>query len=91
MDDRVEAFLKEVLALMGATPSRVSDRVSFHAAQCEQMFRDAEEDADNKNAVAAHCRMICIERVREEMERSKSDDRRGYLQLVLALLEGERA
>ncbi len=67
MDDRVEAFLKEVLALMGATPSRVSDRASFHAAQCEQMFRDAESDPAKKDAVAAHCRTLCIERVSQEI------------------------
>jgi hypothetical protein len=91
MDDRVEGFLKDVLALMGATPSRVSDRVSFHAAQCEQMFRDAETDPRKMDAVAAHCQTLCIERVRQEMERSHSDDRRDYLQLVLAVLEGERA
>ena len=91
MDDRVEAFLKDVLALMGASPSRVSERVSFHAAQCEQMLRDGEPDPAKKDAVAAHSRTLCIERVSHEIERSQSHDRRDHLQLVLAVLEGARA
>ena len=48
MDDRVEAFLRDVLALEGQNSIDVRRGVRHRLAGCEKLFRDAEPDEKMK-------------------------------------------
>ena len=48
MDDRVEAFLRDVLALEGENSIDVRRGVRHRLAGCEKLFRDAEPDEQMK-------------------------------------------
>ena len=52
MDDRVEAFLRDVLALEGQNSIDVRRGVRHHLAGCEKLFRDAEPDEQTKEKAA---------------------------------------
>ena len=52
MDDRIEAFVRDVLNLEGQNPKVVREGVRRHLAQYEKLFRDSEPDKRKKDAVA---------------------------------------
>jgi hypothetical protein len=45
MDERIEAFVKDILALEGQNSNVVRESVRRHLAVYEAQFRDAEPDA----------------------------------------------
>src|SRR5215471_9181269 len=71
MDDRVEAFLRDVLALEGENSIDVRRGVRHRLAACEKLFRDAEPDEQMKEKAAHSCRALCRARVLEEIPRHK--------------------
>ena len=84
MDDRVEAFLRDVLALEGENSIDVRRGVRHRLAGCEKLFRDAEPDEHEK---AAHsCRALCRARVLEEIPRHKRTQTAEHLKLVLDIV-----
>ena len=87
MDDRVEAFLREVLRLEGETQAQVRENVRFHIAECEKMFRDAEPDERTKDQAAQRSRLLCRERAVQELARSKGTPTEGYLGIVLEVID----
>ena len=86
MDDRVEAFLREVLALEGKNSIDVRRGVRHHLAGCEKLFRDAEPDEQMKEKAAESCRALCRARVLEEVPRHKGT-RTEHLKLVLDIVD----
>ena len=42
MDQRIEAFLADVLALVGETPESIREGVRIALADCEEIFRAQE-------------------------------------------------
>jgi glycine C-acetyltransferase len=52
MDERIEAFLDDVLALEREDPSVIPDGVRFHLAVYEKQFRDAETNKRMKDTAA---------------------------------------
>jgi hypothetical protein len=86
MDDRVEAFLREVLALEGENSIDVRRGVRHHLADCEKLFQDAEADQQMKDKAAHSCRALCRARVLEEIPRHKGTRTAEHLELVLDIV-----
>jgi hypothetical protein len=86
MDDRVEAFLRDVLALEGENSIDVRRGVRHRLAGCEKLFRDAEPDEQMKEKVAQSCRFLCRARVLEEIPRYKRTRTAEHLKLVLDIV-----
>jgi hypothetical protein len=84
MDDRVEAFLRDVLALVGENSIDVRRGVRHRLAGCEKLFRDAEPDEQMKEAHS--CRALCRARVLEEIPRHKRTETAEHLKLVLDIV-----
>ena len=86
MDDRVEAFLRDVLALEGENSIDVRRGVRHRLAGCEKLFRDAEPDEQMKEKAAHSCRALCRARVLEEIPRHKRTETAEHLKLVLDIV-----
>jgi hypothetical protein len=56
MDERIEVFLKDVLALEGEIWNQIREGVRRHLAICEKQFRDAETNKRMKDTAAQACR-----------------------------------
>jgi hypothetical protein len=86
-DDRIEAFLKDVLALEGDVSYMIRDSVRRHLAICEKLFRDAEPDKRSKDEAAQSCRMLCRELVFKEIRQRKGTPTAEHLKIVLAAVD----
>jgi hypothetical protein len=80
MDDRVEAFLREVLAPEGKYSIDVRRGVLHHLAECEKLFQDTEADQQMKDKAAHSCRGS-LPRSRTRRERTAE-----HLELVLDIV-----
>jgi hypothetical protein len=87
MDDRVEAFLREVLALEGKNSIDVRRGVRHHLAECEKLFQDTEADQQMKDKAAHSWRALCRARVLEEIPRHKGTRTAEHLELVLDIVD----
>ena len=87
MDERVEAFLADVLALEGEIWRLVREGVLRHLAICEKQFRDAETNRRMKDRAAQACRTLCRARVAEEMRRRKRTSTAEHLKIVLSVID----
>ena len=67
MDERIEAFLADVLALEGEEPNAVREAVRIALADYEQVFRAQEVNKRMKEKAAHACHALCRARVVEEM------------------------
>ncbi len=86
MDDRIEAFLREVLALEGENSNVIREGVRHRLAECEKQFRDSETDKRMKDEASESCRALCRARIVEEIQRHKPTA--DHLKLVLSVIEG---
>ena len=86
-DDRIEAFLKDVLALEGDVSYMIRDSARRHLAICEKLFRDAESDKRSKDEAVQSCRMLCRELVIKEIRQRKGTPTAEHLKIVLAAIE----
>ena len=91
MDDRIEAFLREVLNLEGQNPNSVREGMRMSLARYEKQFRDAEPDERMKDEAAKSCRARCADRVREEISRQREGPTADHLKRVLHLIEDDPA
>jgi hypothetical protein len=90
MDERVEAFLADVLALEGEEASAIRETVRVALADCEQVFRAQEVNKRMKEKAAHACHALCRARVVEEMRLRRGTTTAGHLKLVLSIIEGPR-
>jgi hypothetical protein len=86
MDHRVEAFLRDVLALKAENYVDVCRGVRHRLTGCEKLFRDAEPDKEMKEKAAHSCRILCRARVLEEIPRHKRTETAEHLKLVLDIV-----
>jgi CRISPR/Cas system-associated exonuclease Cas4 (RecB family) len=75
MDDRIEAFLRDVLALEGENSNRIREGVRVHLARYEKEFPDIK-------------RASYRERVVEEIARQKETPTERHLRIVLEAIDG---
>jgi len=90
MDERVEAFLADVLALEGEEANTIRDGVRVGLADYEQVFRAQEVNKRMKEKAAHACHALCRARVLEEMHLRKGTLTAEYLKLVLSVIDGPR-
>ena len=90
MDERVEAFLADVLALEGEEPTAICEAVRVALADYEQVFRAQELNKRMKEKAAHACHALCRARVVEEMRLRKGTTTAEHLKLVLSVIDGPR-
>jgi len=90
MDERIEAFLAEVLALEGEHANAVREMVRGVLTDCEQLFRVQEANRRMKDKAAHACHALCRARVVEEIRLRKGTPTAEHLKLVLSVIDGPR-
>jgi hypothetical protein len=88
MDELVEAFLADVLALEGEHSNLVRDGVRVILAKYEARFRHAEKDKRHKETSVHAFDVLCRARVVEEMQRRKGTLTAVHLKIVLGVIDG---
>ena len=86
MDQRIESFLGDVLALAGEEPDAVQEGVRFALAKCEAIFRLQERKKRMRDQAAHACRAVCRARVPEELQRRRGTRIGEHLKLVLSII-----
>jgi hypothetical protein len=87
MDQRIEAFLADVLALAGENPDAIRDGVCVALADCEAIFRAQETNKRMRDKAALACRSLCRACIVEEMQRRKRTPIAEHLRLVLSVID----
>lgn len=87
MDQRIEAFLTDVLALAGEEPDAMREGVRVALAGCEKIFRAQEANKRMKDRAAHACHALCRARVVEEIQRHKGTHIAEHLRLVLTVID----
>jgi hypothetical protein len=90
MDQRIEAFLADVLALEGEDENAIREGVRVALADCEQIFKAQEVNRRMKDKAAHACHVLYRARVVEEIRRRKGTLTADHLKLVLNAIEGPR-
>ena len=87
MDDRIEAFLAEVLALEGEELDAIRVGVSVALGEAKTIFRAREDNRRMKDKAAHACAAQCRARVVEEFKRRKATTTAEHLKLVLSIID----
>jgi hypothetical protein len=90
MDERVEAFLADVLALEGEDANAIRQGVRGALADCEEIFRAQEVNKRMREKAAQACHALCRARVAEEMRLRKGTPTAEHLKQVLSVIDGPR-
>jgi hypothetical protein len=90
MDQGVEAFLADVLALEGEGANAVREGVRGALVDCEQLFRAQEVNKRMKEKAAHACHAVCRARVLDEIRLRKGTPTAEHLKLVLSVIDGPR-
>ena len=90
MDERIEAFLADVLALEGENDNAIREGVCVALADCGQIFKAQEVNRRMKDKAAQACHALCRARVLEEIRRRKGTPSADHLKLVLTVIDGPR-
>ena len=88
MDERIESFLADALALEGEDSNAIRERVRVALADYEQIFRTLEVNKRMKDKAAHACHALCRARVVEEIRRRKGTPEADHLKLVLSVIDG---
>jgi hypothetical protein len=87
MDERIEAFLKYVLALESENSNVVCEGVRVLLKNCERQFRNAETVRRMKDKAVHACHMLCRTRVADEIQRCKGTPTADHLKIVLSVID----
>jgi ethanolamine utilization microcompartment shell protein EutL len=87
VDQRIESFLADVLALAGEDPDAIREGVRVALADCEEVFRAQETNKRMKDKAAHACQALCRARVAEELQRSRGTRIGEHLKLVLSIID----
>ena len=90
MDERIELFLADVLALEGERPETVRQGVRTALTDCEAIYRAQETNRRMKDKAVQACHSLCRARVAEEVRRRRGTPTAEHLKLVLGFIEGSR-
>ena len=86
MDERIEAFMKDVLRLEGKNSNEVREGVRRYMAEYEKQVRNAETDARKKVPAAERFRKLCRDRVLKEIQRHTAPSTVEHLQIVVGVI-----
>jgi hypothetical protein len=84
MDQRIEAFLGDVLALAGEAGLRVA------LAECEAIFRLQKPKKRMGDQAAHACRALCRARVAEELQRRRGTRIGEHFKLMLSMIDRQQ-
>ena len=87
MDQRIESFLGDVLALAGEEPDAVRGGGAGALAKCEAIFRLQEPKKRMRDQAAHACRALCRARVADELQRRRGTRIGEHLKLVLNVID----
>jgi len=87
MDQRIETFLTDVLALAGEEPEAVSQGVRRALGDCEAVFRAQQRYKHMRDQTALICRALCRSRVIAEMDQRRGTRLAEHLKLVLTTID----
>jgi hypothetical protein len=87
MDQRIESFLADVLALAGEEPDEVREGVRVALNDCEAIFRAQETNKRMRDQAARVCRALCRTRVVAEMHQRRGTRLAEHLKLVLRIID----
>jgi hypothetical protein len=87
MDERIDAFLKDVLELEGVPRTAIRDGVGSYLSIYENLVRDTELDVRKREAAAREWRKRCRERVAKEVAKQAGTDVDEHWTLVLSLID----
>ena len=87
MDERIEAFLADVLALEGEKPEAVSAGLRVALGDVETIFRAREDNRRMKDRAVHACHALCRSRLVEEMKRRQGTPTADHVKLVLGVLD----
>jgi hypothetical protein len=87
MDQRIESFLGDVLALAGEEPDAVREGVRVALAKCEAIFRLQEPKKRMRDQAAHAGRALCRARVADELQRRRGTRISEHLKLVLSIID----
>ena len=90
MDERIESFLADVLALAGEDENAIREGVRNALADYEQVFRAQEVNKRMKDKAAHACHALCRARVVEEIRRRTGTPQADLLKLALSVIDGPR-
>lgn len=88
MDERIEAFLRDILLLQGRSQDLVLDEVRRQLAIYEKRFRDREPNKRMKEKAVQVCHSLIRARVLDEVRVRKGTSAVGHLQIVLTVIDG---
>ena len=87
MDQRIEGFLADVLALAGEDLDAIREGVRVALADCEATFRAQEPNKRMRDRAAHACRALCRSRVVAEMHQRRGTRIAEHLKLVLTIID----
>jgi hypothetical protein len=87
MDQRIESFLTDVLALAGEDQDALREGVRVALADCEALFRVREPNKRMRDKAAHACRALCRARVTGELQRRRGTQLAEHLKLVRNFLD----
>ena len=87
MDQRIEAFLTDVLALAGEEPDAIREGVRFALGDCEAIFRAQQPYKHMRDQTALICRALCRSRVVAEMHQRRGTRLADHLKMVLTIID----
>ena len=87
MDDRVEAFLANVLALEGEKLEAIIAGVRVALGDVETIFRAREENRRMIDQAVHACHALCRARIVEEIRRRKGTPTADHLKLVRSIID----
>ena len=87
MDQRIEYFLTDVLALAGEEPEAVRQGVRRALGDCEAIFRAQQRYKHMRDQTALICRALCRSRVIAEMDQRRGTRLAEHLKLVLSVMD----
>jgi hypothetical protein len=91
MDQRIEAFLLDVLEDEGKNSDIVRENTRRYLAAYEEMFRAEQVQDHKKDEAAQRCRDWCHERVLQEIDQREGTDPANHLRIVLHAIESSGA
>ena len=87
MDERIEAFLLDMLEDEGKDSNVVRANTRCYLALYIEMFRAREQEDYQKDLAAQRCRDWCRERVLEELDQREGTPTADHLRIVLNTIE----
>jgi hypothetical protein len=90
VDQRIESFLGDVLALAGENPDAIRGGVRVALADCEAISRAQETHKRMKDRAARVCRALCSARVADELQCRRGTRIGEHLKLVLSIIDRQQ-